>query len=637
MPVNDFSTLFDFLPIGAYRSLPDGTQLRANAALVRLNGYTSEAEMLPAVRDIAREWYVDPTRRAAFSRLLETEGHVLAFVSEIYRHRTRERIWISENAHLVRDAGGCVLFYEGTVEEITERVRTAKALADSEARLRQITADVPGAVMQAEIDVEAVRRYVFVSEGVRALAGVEPEAVMADPAQLDGLISKQDHDRLQHERAAADAADRAFHSEFTLNHPDGSPRWVELHASMPTGHGALQLRTAVMVDITARKQAEAALRDSEQRWKLALEASGDGVWDWDLLSGQEVFSCRFMQMYGYPAEQTVMSAEEFDGRTHADDLAAMLQARQAHLEGRTPSYVNEHRVRCIDGSWKWTLSRGLVIARVAGGRPLRMIGTHTDLSERRAAEALRIERDRAAAADQAKTELLSRVSHELRTPLNAVLGFAQLLDTDPTLPLRHRAWVQQLLDSGRHLLGVVDDVLDLSSAQSGGFRLELQAVDLGGTLAASWAMLAGEARRAHVEFVDGLAGQPPLQVHADPQRLRQVLSNLLSNAIKYNRPDGRVQVQARQQAGEQGTKVVLQVADSGRGMDEAQLARAFTPFERLGAQRSGIQGTGLGLALARQLMLAMGGTLTVASTRDVGSTFTLTLPAAHDPGHPTAG
>ena len=126
----DFSTLFDFLPIGAYRSSPEGRQIRANPAQVRLNGYASEAEMLAGVQDIATEWYVDPTRRDAFRALLERDGHVRAFVSEIYRHKTRERIWVSENAHVVRGADGAILFYEGTVEDISERV-------DAEAALRE--------------------------------------------------------------------------------------------------------------------------------------------------------------------------------------------------------------------------------------------------------------------------------------------------------------------------------------------------------------------------------------------------------------------------------------------------------------------------------------------------------------------
>ena len=623
-PLPELSTLFDFLPVGAYRSLPSGEQLRANPALVKINGYDSEAQMLAAVRDIALEWYVEPGRRAQFQSLLERDGQVRAFVSEIHRHRSRERIWISENAHTVRDAGGRVLYYEGTVEDITARVHEQQALAASEARLRSITAQVPGIVFQIHVALDGTLRYLFVSEGVRALCGVAPEDVLTDSARLLGLLAAGERARLDAERRIADDSGLPLMSEFQLRRPDGSTRWVQLH-SAPMARDALGVvRSGVMLDITGRKAAEDALRDSDERWKLALEATGDGVWDIRLDTGVEVYSPRFKQMYGYDDADVEDRVEEFDQRTHPDDVQQMLRDRADHLEGRTPAYVNEHRVRCNDGRWKWTLTRGLVIERDAAGRPLRMIGTHTDIDERRQAEALRAERDRAAAADQAKTEMLSRISHELRTPLNAVLGFAQLLDTDPKTPVHQRPWVQQLLASGRHLLGLVEDVLDLSSAQSGQFSLDLVAVDLGRTLAQSWMMLAADAQRAQVSFVDGFASRPPLTVRADPRRLRQVLSNLLSNAIKYNRAGGRIVFDASRD----GTHVQFRIADTGRGMDAEQLTRAFRPFERLGAQVSSIQGTGLGLALARQLVEAMNGTIAVDSRPGEGSTFTVSLLAA---------
>ncbi|WP_326536377.1 putative bifunctional diguanylate cyclase/phosphodiesterase [Pseudorhodoferax sp.] len=253
----DFSTLFDFLPIGAYRSSPDGRQIRANPAQVRLNGYDSEAELIAVMHDIGREWYVDPARRAAFSAQLERQGYVRSFVSEVYRHKTRERIWVSENAHLVRDAEGRILFYEGTVEDITERVR-----------------------------------------------------------------------------------------------------------------------------------AETELRQRDEIWKLALESTGDGVWDWNLAEGVAVMSRRCLEMYGFAEHDLRLSPHGLDQRTHPDDKAQMLRDRQAHLDGQAPSYVNEHRVLCADGSWKWILTRGMVISRDAQGRPLRMVGTHTDITQRKEAEAL---------------------------------------------------------------------------------------------------------------------------------------------------------------------------------------------------------------------------------------------------------
>jgi PAS domain S-box-containing protein len=491
---DDFSTLFDFLPIGAYRSSPEGRQLRANPALVALNGYTSEAEQIAAVHDIATEWYVDPRRRAQFLQILERDGYVRGFVSEVWRLKSRERIWVSENAHAVRDGQGRLRYIEGTIEDVTERVR-----------------------------------------------------------------------------------------------------------------------------------AEEALRESEERWKLALDSSGDGVWEWNLESGDESFSPRFAEMYGFVPGEIERLPEPFVSRVHPDDEALRRRHRDMHLAGHTPRYVSEHRVRCKDGSWKWVLARGMVIKRDGEGRPLRMIVTHTDITNAKDAEALRRARDQAESADRAKTELLSHVSHELRTPLNGVLGFAQLLEQAEDLPAQYQPWVARILSSGRHLLGVVDDLLDLSSAQSGGMRLSFATLDPVGVLHDAWSMLAERAREAGVAYRPCEPNGADLAVVADRQRLRQVFANLLSNAVKYNKPGGQVQVSAVRA----GERIELQIVDTGLGMDEAQLERIFRPFERLGVEGSGIPGTGLGLALSRQLVEAMGGEIRVASARGRGTTFTVALRAAH--------
>jgi signal transduction histidine kinase len=299
--------------------------------------------------------------------------------------------------------------------------------------------------------------------------------------------------------------------------------------------------------------------------------------------------------------------------------------RDAHFAGRSARYVNEHRVRCKDGQWKWILSRGLVISRDAAGRPLRMVGTHTDVTAAKLAEALRLERDRAAAADMAKSQFLSRVSHELRTPLNAILGFAQLLELDPGSAERQQGWNKQVLASGRHLLSLMDDILDMSSVQTGHMAVLREAVALRPVVEEAWAMVHSGANDLGVTWVDDLpAGpsSPSFQVLADRKRVKQIVSNLLSNAVKYNQRGGWVRVSLKDAGAQWG----LAVADSGPGLDAAQQSRLFNAFDRLGAERGTVPGTGLGLALSRQLAQAMGGDIEVTSAPGQGSIFTLLLP-----------
>jgi PAS domain S-box-containing protein len=620
---DDFRSLFEFLPIGAYRSRPDGTQLRANPALVRMNGYDSEAELLAAVRSIAREWYVDPARRADFVQQLERDGQVTGFESEVWRHKTRERIWVSENAHIVRNAAGQVLFYEGTLEEITERVRERQALHRSQLQLQQVFELVPGVLYHWAMPNSGPALTASISPRVKELFGVEAEATLRDPMLLRRFRHPQDRERVEAEIAAATRERRTLDIEFRIVLDDGTEKWVHQTSSPGPPEDGVEVRVGLLQDVTERKRAEIALRENGELWKRALESTGDGVWDWDLATGVEVYSPQCKALYGYSEAELPNLPQALDELTHPDDTERMRQDREHHFAGRTPAYVNEHRVRCKNGQWKWILSRGIVISRDAAGRPLRMIGTHTDMTAAKQAEALRLERDRAAAADQAKSQFLSRVSHELRTPLNAILGFAQLLDLDPGTSERQRGWIAHVLSSGQHLLALMNDILDISSLQTGQLPTTNERLPLRVVVEEAWAMLAAAAKDAGITVVDEVPPGDALVVQADRRRLKQIVSNLLSNAIKYNRRGGWVRLHAQAV----GNAVDLSGADSGPGLSEAERARLFTPFERLGARHGPVAGTGLGLALSRQLAEAMGGSIEVESTPGEGSTFRVRLPA----------
>ncbi len=619
----DFSTLFEFLPIGAYRTSPDGVMLRSNPALVRLNGFATEAEHLARLNSSVDDWYVQPGRRGEFRQLLERDGQVVGFESEVCRFGSSQHLWVRENAYLVRDASGRVLFYEGTVEEITDRVKARAALERSERDLREITGQVPGAVFRVLVQPDGQRRIDFLSDGVRELFGIAPDDALRDNALL--ARCRHPDDRARVDAILIDAAARRAPAtiEYRLRLADGSEKWVQQTSVAAEAMAGVPARIGVIVDVSERKRAELALQQNGELWKRALEGTGDGVWDWHVQEGRELLSPACAALYGFAPGELPDTPDALDARTHPDDRAGMRLAREAHFAGSAPTYVNEHRVQCKDGSWKWILSRGMVMARDAAGRPLRMVGTHTDITGRKQAEALRAERDRAAAADHAKSQFLSRVSHELRTPLNAVLGFSQLLELEPGNGERQRNWNSQVLAAGRHLLALLDDVLDISSAQTGQLAMATEALPLRPVLDEALTMLSGAASAAGVTVHDEAGALESRAVRADRRRLLQVLTNLLSNAIKYNRPAGWVRLRVEAREG----RVEISVSDSGPGLDALQQARLFQPFERLGAQRGSIAGTGLGLAVSRELAAVMGGDIAVESVPGVGSTFTLSLPA----------
>ena len=376
------------MTIGAFRWSVSGRQLCANDALVRLNGYDSEAEMLAAVNDISREWYVDPERRNQFKQLLEREGQVMNFVSEVYRHKTRDRMWIRENAHLVRNDQGEVIFYEGTVEDISASRAGEMALRVNEELFRQVTSQLPGMAFLALLKADGTREYSFVSDGVRELFGVEPSDVIGNGNLLKSFWHPEDRASVEAGVAGSAAQGQPFSLQYRIVLGDGTVKWVQTTSSSISSDHRGNLRCGVVLDITHSKRAEEQLRQSEERWKLALESTGDGVWDWHIQSGMEYYSRRYKEMYGYSEDKVWQQSDQFEDIVHPDDKEQLLRDQQAHFEGRTPTYRNEHRVRCSDGSWKWILSRGMVISRDAQGKPVRMIGTHTDITEWNKSEAL---------------------------------------------------------------------------------------------------------------------------------------------------------------------------------------------------------------------------------------------------------
>jgi PAS domain S-box-containing protein len=235
-------------------------------------------------------------------------------------------------------------------------------------------------------------------------------------------------------------------------------------------------------------------------------------------------------------------------------------------------------------------------------------------------------RDTAQQANQAKSEFLSRMSHELRTPMNAILGFAQLLHMDALEP-EQRTSVKQILKGGRHLLDLINEVLDIARIEAGHYTISPESVHVADALqeAVELVQPLAEQRQVRVATVPEACNRHML---ADRQRLKQVLLNLLSNAIKYNRQDGLVTLACEERPGD---RLRISVSDTGRGIPAAQIARLFTPFERLGVEQNGVEGTGLGLALSKRLVEAMDGEMGVASTLGEGSTFWLELPRMDAP------
>jgi signal transduction histidine kinase len=295
-----------------------------------------------------------------------------------------------------------------------------------------------------------------------------------------------------------------------------------------------------------------------------------------------------------------------------------------HFKGLTPRLEREYRIASAGGEYRWVIDRGIAV-RDASGQAVKLVGAVTDVNSRKMAEqALREAREQAEAASREKSQFLANMSHELRTPLNAVIGFSEVLKDGMfgELNAKQAEYVKDILESGQHLLSLINDVLDLSKIEAGRMELELSEFSLAGAIERAVSLVKERAQRHGVRLQTDIA-HGVTNICADERKVKQIMLNLLSNAVKFTPDGGAVTVSVRSN----GAGVQIDVRDTGVGMTPEDQKALFQEFRQVGpdaGRRS--EGTGLGLVLTKRFAELHGGEIRVRSAPGAGSTFTFILP-----------
>jgi PAS domain S-box-containing protein len=380
----------------------------------------------------------------------------------------------------------------------------------------------------------------------------------------------------------------------------------------------------VGLDITERKDAEEELRRAEAFLDSVVENIPNMVF---VKSAEDLRFVRFNrageELLG-SSRGDLLGKNDFDFFPPEEAEFFTSKDREVLAGGRLVD-IAEERIQTRERGERFLHTRKIPILD-ADGHPVYLLGISEDITDRRMADAqIRESKELAERANRAKDEFLSRMSHELRTPLNAVLGFAQILEIEDPTP-DQRESIHQILAAGRHLLGLIDEVLDVSRIATGRLSLSSEPVSVTDALTEAADLIRPLAVERGIRLqIDDANG---LHVVADRQRLKQVLLNLLSNGVKYNREGGDIIVTWTHVTPD---RLAIRVADTGVGIASEAMARLFDPFDRLGAEMSDVQGTGLGLALSKGLIEAMGGTVKAESEAGAGSVFTIELSLAEPP------
>lgn len=376
----------------------------------------------------------------------------------------------------------------------------------------------------------------------------------------------------------------------------------------------------------ALHEAAETLAQSEQRLALALASGAMGAWDVDLRSGVSTWDDQTQTDHGLEPGTFGGTFEAWLDLVHPEDRAAVMSSG-ASAQAQGAKWTTEYRINRPEEPVRWIETSGQSLLG-SDGTPVRLVGVSSDVTERKlAADTLRAAIADAQLANRTKNDFLSRVSHELRTPLNAILGFGQLLELDELQESQQES-VEQVLRGGRHLLALIDDVQDISRIESGDLPMSVEATSLEELLQEAAALVSATARDNDIAVVIEPSDCLGSHVMTDRRRLKQVLLNLLSNGVKYNQRGGRVSLRC---AWSSPGLIQISVSDTGPGIPDDRLPRLFTPFDRLGAESTAVDGTGIGLALSQRLAEMMGTSLTVDTQVGVGTTFALEVPVANDP------
>ena len=495
-----------------------------------------------------------------------------------------------------------------------------QALRQAQAMLEHIVAWSPMVMFRGLLGGSGER---YVSGNVERLLGYTQEQVLGAPRFWVGQLHPDDRGRFTDtlEQAVAERAPQ-LEQEYRFLLKDGY-RWLYSVTRLVYGEeGELVDTLGYAMDVTERRQADQAVREREATLQAVINASPDII---AILDGEgqiRSMSPALERITGRPSSDRVGRSAFGSDIIHPDDLEGFTETQRRVLHGQIEHAAMRLRVRHADGHWLTLEAHSRPLAVPAG-----VLVVSRDVTEQAAMEEeLRLAKLAAEQANEAKSEYLSRMSHELRTPLNAILGFAQLLELDD-LDTEQRDNLGHILSGARHLLSLINEVLDIAAIEAGRLSLSLEPVALADVAAETVSLIRPLADQQNIVVV-GPEVSCSTHVLGDRQRLKQVLLNLLSNAVKYNREGGSVQLACEPL---DGGRLRIMVTDTGLGVPPDAVERLFVPFERVTNEQSSIEGTGLGLPLSKRLAEAMGGTLDLVSTPGQGSTFWVELPLVESP------
>ena len=593
----------------------DGNFVFVNRAWRETMGYTEDdlktMHFMETVHPDSREHCA-----AVFKQLISGESVPLIEVSFITKNGLRVDV---EGSLSSKHVDGKLITTRAIFRNVTRRKQMEERVRASEYRFRQLAMTMPDGVLVLQNE-----KIVYANASMERMLKVESQGTLLG-VEFSDIIVPSDT-ALYRERAAETIREQAASFESTfVQIQGGATKPVEISmSSLPwEGSPAIQI---VARDISERKLAAEELALQKERLEMALTVAKLAMWDSDLSTGQTTLDEKWGEMMGISTVKLKTTREELFKLVPEQYQEELLMAANRVANGHAEEYSIEHPVQTSLGEWRWIYSRGKVVSHGKDGRPLRMIGTNWDITDRKEYEQnLVAAKEEAQQANTSKDMFLATMSHEIRTPLNGLLGMLELLSLS-RLDERQKQSLETARDSGHSLVRIIDDVLDHAKIEAGMLKLLPEPVSIQEILRRTQSAYSAVASAKNLVLKESCDPEIAAALLADPLRLMQILGNFVSNAIKFTET-GSVELRASLMKSSADRQTVrLSVIDTGIGIEESVQSTLFKPFEQATKETSRIYGgTGLGLTICRKLADMMGGEIEIDSTPGAGTTISMEL------------
>lgn len=609
--------IFENSAVGIVLATPQGQLVHCNTKWLEMFGYTLEE--IHSLTYINVTYPEDREQSQFHYEMLINKVIESYHIEKRFLKKHGESFWADASVTSIYNENEALQMVIGIIVDITSRKQAQELRIQTQNRLEFLLRYTPAIIYACRAfgDYEVT----FISDNIQQL-GYTPQEFLSDPGLWTRYLHPEDQAGVLNGLVGI-LEKSSYEHEYRFLCKQGSYFWIhDTIRVIRDEHGRPIELLGVWSDITERKKIEEALRKSEERFELAMRGANDGLWDWNIETGEIYFSPRWKQMLGFSTGELRHHIEAWRALIYPDDLEQVIHSIETYFQNKTGIYENVYRMKHKENYFIWILIRGMAVWNDQG-QPLRFVGTHVDLTaQKQAEEALRQAKEAAEVANQAKSTFLANMSHELRTPLNGILGFAQIFKNDTSLTKEQLEGVNIILKSGNYLLTLINDILDLSKIEAGRIEFTPIALNVEDFIKGVVEVFKIRAQQKNIGFDYQSLSPLPNYVYADEKRLRQILINLLGNAIKFTMQG---QVSLKVSYTQHNETFHFKVMDTGMGIATTDLEKIFLPFQQVGDKTYWSQGTGLGLSITKKLVEMMEGKLEVKSTQGVGSTFWLEL------------